>query len=97
MDIERVRLLISGGFAGLVRGAETSGVDLALDERRALERHTHGQASTASGDTRDLLNYELEIHAAGEVRRLHFDELNTPADLAGLVQRLTARSRPVRP
>jgi hypothetical protein len=97
MDIDRVRLLISGGIAGLVCGADADGRDLNADERRALERHASVGTDATTADARDLLNYELEIHAAGEVRHVRFDELSTPSDLAGLVQRLSARSRPVRP
>jgi hypothetical protein len=97
MNIDRVRLLISGGIAGLVRGAEVDAHDLATDERHALERHAGAPTRERAAQGRDLLNYELEIHAGQEVCRVSFDELTTPSDLAGLVQRLSARSRPVKP
>jgi hypothetical protein len=97
MNIRRVRLVISGGFAGLVRGAEVGGDDLASDERRALERHAGAAAPHAPESTRDAVQYELEIHGDDKVSRVAFDELNTPADLADLVERLRRRSRPVRP
>lgn len=97
MDIDRVRLLISGGVAGLLRGAEADARDLAADERHALERHAGAQTRERAEQGRDLLNYELEIHAGDEVCRVSFDELTTPSDLAGLVHRLSARSRPVKP
>jgi hypothetical protein len=97
MDITRVRLLISGGVAGLLRGTEVDAHELDVDERQALERHAESPAAATADRARDLLNYELEIHTRGEVRRVAFDELNTPSDLAGLVRRLSGRSRPVKP
>lgn len=97
MHITRVRLLISGGLAGLVRGAEASGADLANDERHALERHAQAPSRAVADRARDALQYEIEIHGDGEICRVAFDELNTPADLADLVGRLSRQSRPVKP
>lgn len=97
MDIRRVRLRISGGFAGLVRGAEAEGDELAHDERSALTRHVEAGLDAADDRARDAINYEFEIDTGRDVRRVAFDELNTPADLAPLVRRLRERSRPVSP
>jgi hypothetical protein len=96
MTIDRVRLVISGGFAGLLRGAEIGADDLDAEERRALERHAGSPQGERDSGARDLLNYELEIYSGEEVRRVTFDEHATPDDLAPLVHKLSARSRPLK-
>src|SRR4051794_30655136 len=97
MNIGKIRLRISGGFAGLMRGTDASAEELTADERRVLEHHlAHGQIRQA-GDARDLLQYELEADTDSGTRRIAFDEMNTPADLADLVNRLAQRAKPMRP
>ena len=97
MNIGKIRLRISGGFAGLMRGTDAGAEELTADERRALDHHlAHGQVGHA-GDARDLLQYELEAETDSGTRRIAFDEMNTPADLADLVHRLAERAKPVRP
>jgi hypothetical protein len=97
MHIDRVRLAISGGVAGLLRRAEMAGAELAPEERHALESHAErGGAVRPDDGARDLLTYQLEIHAGDDVRCVTFDELSTPHDLAPLVRRLSAQSRPVK-
>ena len=97
MDIRKIHLRISGGFAGLMRGAEIAAEDLSAEERRALDRHlAHGEVARADG-ARDLLQYELEAETDSGARRISFDEMNTPDELAHLIHRLTARAKPIRP
>lgn len=97
MDIRAVRIRISGGFAGLLRGAECSAAELTGAERRALEHALEHGENANVGASRDLLTYELDLDTDLGSRRLAFHELNAPAALSGLVQRLSKRARPIVP
>jgi hypothetical protein len=97
MDIRKVRLRISGGIAGLVRGTEFDAGDLEPGERHALERHLLQAVRAHHHHARDLQTYELEIDTNGGTHRVEFDEMNMPSGLDGLIQKLTRRSRPVPP
>ena len=95
MDIRTVRFRQSGGFAGLVRGAEIDGGELTGAERRALERADSASSAGHGGAARDTFVYELELDTDEGVRRLTFDESGAPAALEPLLQRLSARAKPV--
>lgn len=95
MDIRKIRFRVSGGFAGLVRGAEIDASELSSSERSALVKAVKNASTAAASDARDLQTYELEIIGDGTTHRLAFDEMHEPAGLDGLVQRLSARARPV--
>lgn len=79
----------------MVRGAELGGDELSAAECRALERHASDDVAARAEDARDLLTYELEIETDSGVRRVAFDEMNTPEGLAGLVRRMHQHSRPI--
>ena len=97
VDIRSVRFRVSGGFAGLIRGAALDGAELTAAEHRALERALgHGETTRANG-ARDLLTYELALDTDLGGRHLAFDELSAPAALTDLVRRLEQRARPVTP
>jgi hypothetical protein len=97
VNIGKIRFRISGGFAGLVRGTDLTTEELTAEERRALDRHlAHGEVARAD-HARDLLQYEFEAETDSGTRRIAFDEMSTPGDLADLVTRLAQRAKPVRP
>ena len=97
MDIRSVRLCVSGGFAGLIRGADLDAAELTAEEHRALERAIgHGDATRADR-ARDLIIYQLDLVTDLGRQHLSFDELSVPAALADLLQRLAERARPVAP
>lgn len=98
MKIRKIAFRQSGGFAGLVRSCVMKPDELALGERQALARHTKKAGATAesaaASPARDVIMYEIELETDAGVRRLAFDELNLPADLAKLVRSLEKRSKP---
>jgi hypothetical protein len=100
VKIRKIRFRQSGGFAGLVRGCDVAPDDLGAADRRALEGHAQGtRAAAPAGPSpaRDLAVYEIELETDAGVRRLEFDEMNVPDDLAALVERLVKGSKPMRP
>ena len=94
MEIRSIRFRQSGGFAGLVRGADLDGGDLTGAERRALVRAVSASAQ-APGGARDMFVYELELDTDQGLRVLRFDESGAPGGLEGLLQRLSAAAKPV--
>ena len=97
MQIRVVRFRVTGGFAGLARGVEVDATELSVEEHEALECALDtGEVARADG-ARDLFIYELDLDTDVGGRQLSFDELNAPAALSGLVQRLAKRARPVPP
>ena len=98
MQIKKVHFRQSGGFAGLVRGSEAPARDISDAQRKALERHAKGGASTSTASrARDMVVYELEVDTDGGPVRLEFDEGNVPEDLEGLVKDLSKRAKPTQP
>ena len=95
MDIRKIRFRVSGGFAGLVRGAEMDASELSSAERTALARAVKTASAKPVSDARDMQTYELDIVTDGATHHLEFDEMHEPGGLDGLVQRLTERARPV--
>lgn len=99
MKIRKIRFRQSGGFAGLVRGCDVAPEALGAADRRALEGYAQGTSAAAPGGSspaRDLVVYEIELETDAGVRRLEFDEMNVPAVLAALVERLVKGSKPMR-
>jgi hypothetical protein len=100
VKMRKIRFRQSGGFGGLVRGCEVAAEGLGASDRRALEGHAQAKGAGArapSSPARDLIVYEIEVDTETGVRRLEFDEMSVPADLAALVERLSKDSRPMRP
>lgn len=95
MEIRVVRYRQSGGFAGLIRGAEMDGGDLSDAERRALMRAMQVSATSSDVVTRDHVVHELELDTDSGTRRLTFDESGAPAGLEGLLDRLASRAKPI--
>ena len=95
--IRSVRFRVSGGFAGLIRGAELNAADLTAPEHLALERALAQADATRADRARDLLTYELDLDTDLGRRHLAFDELSAPVALADLVRRLAQRARPIPP
>lgn len=97
MQIRKLRFRISGGFAGLVRGTEVEGGLLSASERAALAQLLTAASPSRATNARDLLTYECEVDTDEGTRRFELDELNVPKALAGLLSKLTKKSRPVTP
>jgi hypothetical protein len=97
VDIRKIRFRMSGGFAGLVRGADIEGRDLSVTERTALERLLKGKHDGHHDDARDLLTYEMDVETDQGSRRLEFDEMSTPHPIAELIKRLIKKAHPVSP
>jgi hypothetical protein len=101
MQIKNIQFRQSGGFAGLVRGAEVSADEgISETERRALERHAQGTRATpapGAARARDLVMYELTLETDAGPVRLEFDEMSVPDDLTALVEELARRAKPVKP
>lgn len=97
MEIRKLRFRISGGFAGLVRGAELDGKMLSAAERAAIGRLVAGAASARATEARDLQIYSLEVDTDDGSHRAEFDEMHTPHALGELIQRLLKHARPVTP
>ena len=97
VDIRSVRFRVSGGFAGLSRGAELNAAELTTAERLALERALGQGDATRTERARDLLTYEFDLDTDLGRRHLVFDELSAPVALADLVRRLAQRARPIPP
>lgn len=88
---------MSGGFAGLIRGAELDGSELSGAERTALSRALRSAKSSRSTEARDMQVYELEVLTDSGTQHLEFDDSHDPGALADLIARLMQRSRPVAP
>ena len=98
MQIKKIHFRQSGGFAGLVRGSEAAGKDISDAQRKALEHHAKGGASSSNASrARDMVLYELEVETDRGPIRLEFDEANVPEDLEALVKDLSKRAKPTQP
>jgi hypothetical protein len=101
MKITKIRFRQSGGFAGLVRGCEAAPEDLRAADRRALEGRAHDMSAVAApagaSRARDLAVYEIALETDEGEKRLEFDEMSVPEDLAAPVEWLVKRSRPTPP
>jgi hypothetical protein len=105
-SVERIRFQQSGGFAGLIRGADIALADLSAADRTRLEGLIEASglgASSAPGRSaraaaaRDAEEIEIEIEQGGKVVRHAFSELDLPEEAAPLVDWLKKKARPQRP
>jgi hypothetical protein len=96
LTIRKVCFRQSGGFAGLVRSCIVAPDELAPRERRALDRLADepSDATSSIPGARDVVMYELEVETESGMKRIEFDELSVPDDLASLVDSLARRARP---
>jgi hypothetical protein len=104
--VERIRFQQSGGFAGLIRGADIALADLPPADRARLEDLIQASglgASSAPGRSsraaaaRDAEEIEIEIQRGGKSVRHAFSELDLPEKAAPLVEWLRKKARPQRP
>ena len=104
--VERIRYRQSGGFAGLVRGADVVLSDLPDAERARLEALIQASGLDASAPSarseraraaRDTEEIEIEIDGGDAVARHAFSELDLPEQVAPLVDWLKKKARPQRP
>ena len=98
----KVRFRQSGGFAGLVRGAELDTAALAGPEAAELERLVAAArlASTKRTATRgaDRQQYEIVVEREGAPNtEARFGDDALSDELAALVAFLRARARPIKP
>ena len=106
MNVKRIRFRLSGGFAGVVRGADIKLADLPEAERARLEaliqasgldapsRSARSARATAA---RDMEEIEIEVERGDAVARHSFAELDLPEKVAPLVEWLKKKARPQRP
>jgi hypothetical protein len=98
----KVRFRQSGGFAGLVRGAELDTAALAGPEAAELERLVAAArlASTTRTAARgaDRQQYEIVVEREGAPKvEARFGDDALSDELAALVAFLRARARPIKP
>jgi hypothetical protein len=98
----KVRFRQSGGFAGLVRGAELDTDSLPPTQAAELERLVaaaslpSGKRATAAGADRQ--QYEIAVERTGAHRiESRFGDGDLTDELAALVAFLRARAKPVKP
>lgn len=94
-----ITFLISGGFAGRVRGCRIDTRSLPAADRRTLEAlvaaaEISGSVTCTAPAARDLRQYELSIDLDGTVASLNCDERNVPERARDLVADLVGRSTP---
>ena len=87
----------SGGFAGMLRGAEMDAQALdpqqTAELKRLLDQKTAAQ-SRGAGKARDLHQYELTVEDGGKKRTLQFDDSQVPEALRPLLKTLKQQSKP---
>jgi Emfourin len=90
----------SGGFAGLLRGAEMDAQALDPKQTAELKRLLDEKAATQSrgpGKARDLHQYEITLEDGGQKRTLQFDDSQVPEDLRPLLKTLKQQAKPQPP
>jgi hypothetical protein len=105
-DVDKIRFRQSGGFAGVVRGAEIVLADLPEQDRARLDAlirasgldvpSTSGPSARARA-ARDMEEIEIEIERGRAVTRHAFSELDLPEPVTPLVEWLKKKARPHRP
>ena len=98
----KIRFRQSGGFAGLVRGAELDTAALAGPEAEELERLVAAAKLPSTKRTAargaDRQQYEIVVEREGGPRiEARFDDSALSDDLAALVAFLNARAKPIKP
>lgn len=94
----RVTFRQTGGFAGLVLGAEVDASDLSAEEASALDwllRHVdEGARPPAPGPRRDVETYEIRVHGEPAARAFAFDGTTVPEPVSPLLDRLRRDAAP---
>ena len=81
-----------------MRGSEAAAKDISDAQRKALDHHARGGASSSNASrARDMVVYELEVETDTGPIRLEFDEGSVPEDLEGLIKDLSRRAKPTQP
>ncbi len=91
--------LQSGGFAGLVKGADFDTAALAPAQAKELESLVQQSAIAASGEflsnaARDLHQYEITIEEGDRKISVTFDDANIPKSAKPLLGFLKKQARP---
>ena len=99
----RVTFRQSGGFGGLVLGADLDTRTLPardaaqlrslVENSRLLAQPAPRVDVPASPGMRDVTHYELEVETDAGVKALRFDDASTPPDLESLLEFIQARAR----
>ncbi|HET6878600.1 MAG TPA: protealysin inhibitor emfourin [Pirellulales bacterium] len=95
----RLHFQQSGGFAGLVKGAEFDTATLPVGQARALERLVHESGITSSGEfrstaARDLWQYDITIEDGNRNVSISFDDGTVPNGAVALLRYLKKHARP---
>jgi len=95
----QVRLVRSGGFAGLDMLATAEVDDLPADQRevvtRLLTEDLRGPGVSRPGGA-DQFSYLLEIHHGERTVKRRWEEPEVPDEVRPLLKSLASRARPVR-
>jgi Emfourin len=87
----------SGGFAGMLRGAEVDAQTLdpkQAEELKRLLQENPAAETRAASKARDLHQYEITVEDGGQKRTLHFDDSQVPDALRPLLKTLKQQSKP---
>lgn len=95
----RVRLVQSGGFAGIVKSCEVDTSILSPDQAEELERLVRASGISGSGaylsaTARDLSQYEITIEDGRDRLSVVFDDASVPEAARAMLAFLKARARP---
>jgi hypothetical protein len=93
----KVRYRQSGGFAGLILGADLDSEKLPRGEAEELARLVKQAALDKIGVKqsprgRDLTNYEIIVEDNGHTTKASFDDMTIPADVQPLLDFLNRRA-----
>lgn len=95
----QVKLVRSGGFAGLDMVATVDSVDLPADHQDLVTSLLAGDLPEEGGSRSggaDQFSYELDIRHGDRMVRRHWDEPDVPDSVRPLLAALTRQARPVR-
>lgn len=95
--VVHVKLVRSGGLAGLELVATLDVTDLSADQQgllaRLLTADVHAASPNRPGGA-DQFSYQLEIHHGGRTVRHHWEEPEVPETVRPLLSALTRRAKP---
>jgi hypothetical protein len=95
----KVKLVRSGGFAGLDMVADVDSDDLAADQQdvvsRLLTEDLRGPGAGRPGGA-DQFSYQLEIHQGDRTVRRHWEEPEVHEAVRPLLAALTRQAKPSR-
>jgi hypothetical protein len=96
----KVKFRQSGGYAGLLRGADLDTAELPAGERQRIEAMIEALPETKGARASrgaDLTGYEIEIETPQGTRALSFDDLSVPEGMKKLLEMLQKKAGPVEP